>query len=258
MRRKNEVVRPSSPRAAVALLDLTTLAADDTAERVRTLCRRARDPLEDASCHVAAVCVFPRFIDVAREALDDSDVAVCTVAGDFPSARAPLDARVREARDARAAGADEIDVVMNVRHARRGDWDALEDEVRAYREACGDRLMKVILRTGELGGADVIANASTAAMVGGADFVKTSTGRERINATLEAGTAMARAIRAYEQETGRAVGLKPAGGISTWAQVREWFAMVDRELGPAWIRPVRLRFGASGLLDDLRRALDRA
>lgn len=246
----------ANARRATALLDLTTLADDDTKERVRALCARARDPLGDGSVRVAAVCVYPRFIDTAREALDGSGVPVCAVAGDFPTAQAPVEQRVAEASAAHDAGADEIDVVIQVQHVLQGAWEALEDEVRAYRGACGKRLMKVILRTGELQTLGNVARASTVAMTAGADFIKTSTGKEAVNATLPVGVVMARAIRSYEGESGRAVGLKPAGGISTYEAAAEWMQMVETELGEAWIRPERLRFGASSLLADLRRVVD--
>lgn len=249
---------------AVACTDLTTLAGDDTPDRVRALCETARTPIaaetlvtlgKDAS-PTAAVCVYPAYIDVALEALDGSGIPVATVAAGFPHGLSPLSTRIDEVRACAALGADEIDIVIRRSHALLGDWQALYDEVRAFREACGEAHLKVILATGELGTLRNVARASLVAMMAGADFIKTSTGKESVNATLPVGLVMTRAIREYHERTGHEVGFKPAGGIRTAKQALEWLILMKEELGDAWLRPDRFRFGASSLLGDIERQLE--
>lgn len=250
---------------AIRCLDLTSLSGDETGERIGDLCEKARRPVaadvlaalvpDAPALRVASVCVYPAWIVVARAALAGSGIAVCSVAADFPSGRAPLPERVAEVEAARASGADEIDVVIQRAHVLRGAWRALHDEVRAFREACGDALLKVILATGELETLENVARASRVVMAAGADFIKTSTGKEAVNATLPAGLVMAEAIRAHHEHAGVAVGLKPAGGIGRAAQALEWLALVHDVLGADAMGPERFRFGASGLLADLERDL---
>jgi deoxyribose-phosphate aldolase len=259
-------VAPDAERRAllrcVALLDLAALGDAETSASVRRLCARAKRPLPLAllsrlsrpagALHAAAVCVHPAFVSVARRALDGSKVRVAAVAGRFPSGRAPLRAKVEEIRRALDAGAQEIDAVITAGFARRGHWRALEDEVAAFREACGRRTLKVILRTGVLGGPPNVRRASGLAIRAGADFIKTSTGRERVNATLPVGRVMAEAIRRHRS---RRVGLKPSGGIRTAPQALDWLELARAELGEAWTRPSLLRIGASAVLADIEARL---
>jgi deoxyribose-phosphate aldolase len=251
---------------AVTLLDLTTLSGDDTPGRVRRLCAKARQPVRpeilegfgvaDLPIRVAAVCVYHAFVETAVEALRGSGIPVAAVSTGFPAGLNPLPQRLQEIRASVEAGAQEIDVVITRAHALTGRWEALYDEVRAFREACGDALLKVILATGELATMRNVARASLVAMMAGADFIKTSTGKEAVNATLPAGLVMARAIRAYRERTGYRVGLKPAGGIRKAKEALDWLLMVKDELGTEWLRPRLFRIGASALLTDIERQLE--
>ena len=251
---------------AITLMDLTTLQGDDTPGRVRRLCAKARSPVredllralgaEGLGIRVAAVCVYHAMVEAAVEALRGTGIPVAAVSTGFPAGLSPFPQRVAEIRASVAAGADEIDVVITRAHALTGDWPALYEEVRAFREACGDAHMKVILGTGELGPLRNVARASLVAMMAGADFIKTSTGKEPVNATLPVGLTMVRAIRDYRERTGHLVGFKPAGGIRTAKDSLGWLAMMKDELGPAWLRPELFRFGASGLLADIERQLE--
>ncbi len=251
---------------AVTLIDLTTLAGDDTPGRVRRLCAKARRPvrddlldalgLGDVGLTVGAVCVYPTMVPHAVAALEGSGVPVASVATGFPAGLTPMETRLAEVRWAVAEGAAEIDVVITRAHALRGDWRALHDEVRAFREACGEAHLKAILATGELGTLTRVGQASMVAMMAGADFVKTSTGKEPVNATLEVGLTMARAVRAYRERTGFRVGFKPAGGIRKAKEALAWLALMKDELGDPWLRAELFRFGASGLLGDIERQLE--
>jgi deoxyribose-phosphate aldolase len=244
---------------ALRCIDLTSLRTDDTDERIRALAERALDPdptdafacAGAAPLHVAAVCVQPAFMPAARRVLGAGPVRVCTVAAGFPTGHGTLGERVAEIEAARGAGADEIDVVIRRDLARAGAWRELYDEVRAFRGACGPVPMKVILGTGELRDEAAIVRAGAVALMAGADFLKTSTGKEAVNATLSAGIALAAAIRAYAAHTKRQAGLKAAGGITTPAQALAWLTLVDLELGAPGSGPERFRFGASSLLDGL-------
>jgi deoxyribose-phosphate aldolase len=193
---------------------------------------------------------------VAVGALRGTGIPVAAVSTGFPAGLTPFAQRIQEVRASVAAGAAEIDVVITRAHALNGDWQALYDEVRAFREACGDAHVKVILGTGELGTLRNIARASMVAMMAGADFIKTSTGKEPVNAVLPTGLVMARMIRDYQQRTGHAVGFKPAGGIRTAKQSLEWLLLMKEELGTAWLTPHYFRFGASSLLGDIERQLE--
>ena len=251
---------------AVTLMDLTTLSGDDTAGRVRRLCAKARRPVRadlleamgasQLPIRVGAVCVYHRFVSTAVEALEGSGIPVAAVSTGFPAGLSPFEQRLAEIRASVAAGAEEIDVVITRSHVLTEDWRALYDEVRTMREACGDAHIKTILATGELGTLRNVARASVVCMMAGADFIKTSTGKETVNATLPVGLVMARAIRDFRERTGYMVGLKPAGGIRTAKDALDWLVLIKEELGDRWLRPDLLRFGASALLTDIERQLE--
>jgi deoxyribose-phosphate aldolase len=251
---------------AVTLMDLTTLAGDDTPGRVRRLCAKARRPVREdlleamgalqLPIRVGAVCVYHAFVETAVEALEGSGIPVAAVSTGFPAGLSPFAQRIGEIRASVAAGAEEIDVVISRAHALTENWRALYDEVRAMREACGDAHIKTILATGELGTLRTVARASLVCMMAGADFIKTSTGKESVNATLPVGLVMVRAIRDYRERTGHLVGLKPAGGIRSAKESLDWLALIKDELGDRWLRPDLFRFGASSLLTDIERQLE--
>jgi deoxyribose-phosphate aldolase len=251
---------------AISCMDLTTLSGDDTDERVRRLCAKARHPIqreieqklgiEELQIKVAAVCVYHTFVETALRELEGSGVHIAAVSTGFPAGLSPLTERVNEIRRSVEAGAQEIDVVITRSHVFGGRWQALYDEVAAFKQASGSRHMKVILGTGDLLTLRNVGRASVVAMMAGADFIKTSTGKEPTNATLPVGLVMTRAIREYAQQTGMAVGFKPAGGIRTAKQSIDWLAMIKEELGPSWLRAEMFRFGVSGLLGDIERQLE--
>jgi len=241
---------------AVGCIDLTTLQGDDTPDRVRALCARALAPLPDrADVRVAAVCVYHAMIAPARAALGDSGLPVAAVSAGFPAGLSPLSTRIAEVGLSVAEGAAEIDIVIQRRHALTGDWRSLYDEVCAFREAAGEAHVKAILATGELVDPTIIARAAQVCMMAGADFIKTSTGMEKVNATLPAGLVMMRAIRDYAAATGIRIGFKPAGGIATADVAIAWMRLLQAELGDGWLRPDLFRFGASRLLDDIQHRL---
>ena len=251
---------------AITLMDLTTLSGDDTPGRVRRLCAKARRPVrtdllqamhaEQLPIRVAAVCVYHTFVETALEALEGSGIPVAAVSTGFPAGLSAFEQRIAEIRSSVAAGAEEIDVVITRSHVLTENWSALYDEVRTMREACGDAHIKTILATGELGTLRNVARASCVCMMAGADFIKTSTGKESVNATLPVGLVMARAIRDYRERTGHLVGLKAAGGIRAARESLDWLALVKDELGDRWLRPDLFRFGASSLLTDIERQLE--
>jgi deoxyribose-phosphate aldolase len=251
---------------AISCMDLTTLAGDDTDERVRRLCAKALRPvskdlvrmlgIEDLEVRVGAVCVYHLFVETARRALEGTPVRVAAVSTGFPAGLNALEERLAEIRRSVAAGAHEIDVVITRAHVFGGDWQRLYDEIAAYKAACGTAHCKVILGTGDLATLRNVARASLVAMMAGADFIKTSTGKESVNATLPAGLVMARAIRAYAEHTGMAVGFKPAGGIRTARQSLQWLTLMKEELGRSWLEPSLFRIGASSMLGDIERQLD--
>jgi deoxyribose-phosphate aldolase len=251
---------------AITLMDLTTLSGDDTAGRVRRLCAKARRPVRadlleamgasQLPIRVGAVCVYHRFVATAVEALEGSGIPVAAVSTGFPAGLSPLEQRLDEIRASVAAGAEEIDIVITRSHVLTENWPGLYEEVRAMREACGDAHIKTILATGELGTLRNVARASVVCMMAGADFIKTSTGKESVNATLPVGLVMARAIRDFRERTGHMVGLKPAGGIRTAKDALDWLVLIKEELGDRWLRPDLFRFGASSLLTDIERQLE--
>lgn len=251
---------------AVTLIDLTTLSGDDTPGRVRRLCAKARAPVrpdllqalgaEDLPIRCAAVCVYHAMVETAVDALRGSGIPVAAVSTGFPAGLNPLPQRQAEIRASVAAGAAEIDIVINRGLVLRGEWQALYDEMRAFREACGPAHVKAILGTGELATLRNVARASLVCMMAGADFIKTSTGKESVNAILPVGLVMTRAIREYAERTGERVGFKPAGGIRSAKESLTWMALMKEELGDAWLEPERFRFGASSLLGDIERQLE--
>lgn len=251
---------------AITCIDLTTLSGDDTPGKVKRLCAKAKQPVrpdmlnalgaDDQKITVGAVCVYPIRTKDAVEALIGTDIPVASVAAGFPAGQTPLPQRIAEIEQAIEAGAREIDIVITRTHVLTGNWQALYDEVKQFRETCGSTAhMKTILGTGDLATLKQIYQASLVAMMAGSDFIKTSTGKEKLNATLEFGLVMVRAIREYWERTGYKVGFKPAGGISKAKQTLAWQALMKEELGVEWLMPNLFRIGASSLLTDLERQL---
>lgn len=251
---------------AIQCIDLTTLAGDDTPGRVRRLCNKARQPVRqdildelgvgDMGLTTGAVCVYPTMVPHAVKALAGTGIPVASVATGFPAGLTPLEQRLGEIRYAVEQGACEIDIVITRQYPLLGEWQALHDEIRAMREACGDAKMKVILATGELGTLTTVYRASMVAMQAGADFIKTSTGKETENATLPVSLVMLRALRDYRDRTGHQVGFKPAGGLRTAKDAMNWLALMKEELGGPWMEPGLFRIGASSLLADIERQLE--
>jgi deoxyribose-phosphate aldolase len=237
----------------LGMIDLTTLEGQDTPGKVRQLCQKAMH-LHDALPglpHVAAVCVYPTMVGVAREALDGSGIHIASVATAFPSGMSSLDIRLDDTRMAVEAGADEIDMVISRGAFLAGDYQRVFDEIVAVKEACGEAHLKVILETGELKTLDRVRRASVLAMHAGADFIKTSTGKIQPAATMQVTLVMLQAIRDYYRETGRMVGMKPAGGISSAKLAIHYLVMLRETLGNAWMTPEWFRFGASSLANDV-------
>ena len=251
---------------AIRCMDLTTLSSDDTPDRVRRLCSKALRPLRQEltsdlgitslNLTVGAVCVYHSLVESAAKALKGSNIPVAAVSTGFPHGLSPLPRRIEEIRDSVSAGALEIDIVITRAHVFSGNWEALYQEIKSFREACGGSHLKTILGTGELGSLRNVAKASLVCMMAGADFIKTSTGKEPQNATLPVSLVMLRMIRDYHQKTGHKVGFKPAGGIRTAKQALEWQILMKEELGREWLEPELFRFGASGLLTDIERQLE--
>ena len=251
---------------AIRCMDLTTLSSDDTPDRVRRLCSKALRPLKQELTNdlgitslnltVGAVCVYHALVETAAKALKGSNIPVAAVSTGFPHGLSPLPRRIEEIRDSVSAGALEIDIVITRAHVFSGNWEALYQEIKSFRETCGDSHLKTILGTGELGSLRNVAKASLVCMMAGADFIKTSTGKEPQNATLPVSLVMLRMIRDYHQKTRHKVGFKPAGGIRTAKQALEWQILIKEELGREWLEPELFRFGASGLLTDIERQLE--
>ncbi len=249
---------------AVQCIDLTTLSGDDTPERVKQLCAKARQPLRPETQEAlgvrgvttAAVCVYHAFIETALEALAGTSIPVAAVSAGFPHGLSPFKARVMEVEASVAAGALEIDIVIDRSKALTGNWRGVYDEVRAFREACGEAHLKAIIATGDLGSLTNVAKASVVCMMAGADFIKTSTGKETVNATPEFALVMARMIGFWLKTTGYKVGFKAAGGIAKAEEAVLYQAVMQEELGEAWLEPGLFRIGASRLLTDIEQQLD--
>ncbi len=251
---------------AITLIDLTTLAGDDTPGNVKRLCAKARQPVRadlldamkvtNLGITVGAVCVYQPLVSTAVKALEGSGIPVASVSTAFPSGLAPMKTRLEEVRASVNDGAKEIDMVITRGLVLRGEWEALYDEVRSVREACGEAHLKVILGTGELATLTNVARASLVAMMAGGDFIKTSTGKESVNATLPVSFVMVRALREYLERTGYKIGYKPAGGIRSAKNALEYLFLMRDEMGPEWCEPHLFRFGASGLLTDIERQLE--
>ncbi len=251
---------------AVSCIDLTTLAGDDTPGNVHRLCEKAKHPVrqdllkaldvEDLKLTTGAVCVYHNLIEEAVKNLEETGIPVAAVSTGFPAGQVSLKQRLIQIQESVAAGAKEIDIVINRSQVFTGDWQGMYDEVKQMREACGEAHMKTILATGELSKLTNVAKASHVCMMAGADFIKTSTGKESVNATLPVSLVMVRAIREYQEMTGFKVGFKPAGGIRKAKQAIEWLILMKEELGNDWLNPHLFRFGASGLLSDIERQLE--
>ncbi|MGB3418062.1 MAG: deoxyribose-phosphate aldolase [Mesorhizobium sp.] len=251
---------------AITCIDLTTLAGDDTAGRVRRLCAKARKPirddilealdLTDANITTGAVCVYPTMVGHAVKALEGSGIPVASVATGFPTGLTPLPQRLAEIRYAVGEGAGEIDIVITREHVLTQNWAALYDEIAQMREACGEAHLKTILGTGDLNTLRNVYRASMVAMQAGADFIKTSTGKENVNATLPVGLVMVRALRDYGELSGYTVGFKPAGGMKTAKDAMNWLFLMKEELGLPWLQPDLFRLGASSMLADIERQLE--
>lgn len=251
---------------AITCIDLTTLSGDDTESNVKRLCAKAKQPVrkdilealgaESLNIRTGAICVYHNYVATAAASLEGSGVDLAAVSTGFPAGLIPMPFRLNEIRESVKDGATEIDIVISRSLVLNGDWQGLYDEVKAFREACGDAHLKAILATGELSTLTNVAKASWVCMMAGADFIKTSTGKESVNATLEVSLVMLRAIREYHELTGFKVGYKPAGGIQKAKQAIEWLVLMKEELGDAWLSPELFRFGASSLLGDIERQLE--
>jgi deoxyribose-phosphate aldolase len=250
---------------AVTCIDLTTLAGDDTPGRVHRLCAKAKQPIRkdilskfgfQDEFHVGAVCVYHQLIDPAVKALKGTGIPVAAVSTGFPAGQIPMDVKIREIEESLAAGAREIDIVISRPHVLTHNWQALYNEVKTFRDVCGEAHLKAIIATGELGTLTNVQRASMVCMMAGADFIKTSTGKEPVNATLPVSLTMVRAIRDYYQQTGNLVGFKPAGGIRTAKESVQWLLLMKEELDNRWLEPELFRLGASSLLADIERQLE--
>ena len=249
---------------AISCIDLTTLSGDDTAGRVKRLCAKGIHPIRPDltralgmdGLHVGAICVYHEMIETAIAALGNSGIPVAAVSTGFPAGLSPFKTRLLEIDESVQAGAKEIDIVISRRHVLTQNWQELFNEVKAFRSACGDAHLKTILATGELGSLRNVARASMVCMMAGADFIKTSTGKESINATLGTSIVMVRAIREYWEKTGFKVGYKPAGGISKAKDALVYLSLIKAELGNDWMDASLFRFGASSLLGDNERQLE--
>ncbi len=245
-------------KLALSMIDLTTLEGADTNSKVRQLCQKAIHPHVAADVpSVAAVCVYPMFVEVAKKALKGTEVKVASVATAFPSGHAPLSIKLEDTRLAVDAGADEVDMVISRGRFLQGDYGFVFDEIASIKEACGKARLKVILETGELGTLDAVRRASEIAMHAGADFIKTSTGKINPAATMPVTLVMLEAIRDFHFQTGQMVGMKPAGGISKAKEALHYLVMVKETLGDAWLDPHWFRFGASRLANDVLMQLEK-
>lgn len=251
---------------AISCIDLTTLSGDDTRGNVMRLCAKAQSPVRldlleamgmaDADIHTGAVCVYHNLIPFAKEALGDSGIPIAAVSTGFPAGKISFEQKIKEIEASVAAGAKEIDIVISRDLVIESKWEELYNEVKACRKACGEAHLKTILATGEIPTYTKVAKASWVSMMAGSDFIKTSTGKEPVNATLPVSLVMIRAIRDYHELTGFKVGFKPAGGIQKAKQALDWLILMKEELGDEWLNPELFRFGASSLLGDIERQLE--
>lgn len=250
---------------AVSCIDLTTLSGDDTQANVKRLCFKAKSPiqqdilkdleLDGLNLTTGCVCVYPNRVREAVEFLQGTNIPVASVAAGFPAGQTSMKQRLAEIEEAVKAGAREIDIVITRQHVLQSNWIELYEETKAMRAACGDAHLKTILATGELGSLTNVYKASLVCMMAGSDFIKTSTGKEGVNATLPVAITMLRAIREYYEQTGFKVGFKPAGGIRKAKDAMTWLAIMKEELGDDWTKPDLFRIGASSLLTDVERQL---
>ena len=251
---------------AISCIDLTTLSGQDTPGKVRRLCAKARTPvnleiqkdlgIESLNLTTGAVCVYHEMVATAVKALKGTNIPVAAVSTGFPAGLSSIEIRLQEIKASVSAGAKEIDIVVTRAHVLNGNWQALYDEVKAFKKACGKAHMKSIIATGELATLNNVAKASMVSMMAGSDFIKTSTGMEPVNATLPVSLTMIRMIRAYQDLTGFRVGFKPAGGIGTAKDALSYLILIKEELGDSWLNPNMFRFGASSLLGDIERQLE--
>lgn len=251
---------------AITCIDLTTLAGDDTEGNVTRLCAKAKSPVRQdllealgmggEGIQTGAVCVYHNLIPYAKAALEGSGIPIAAVSTGFPAGKITLEDKLTEIQKSVAAGATEIDIVISRDLVLQGKWKELYDEVAACRKACGEAHLKTILATGEIPTYTLVAKASMVSMMAGSDFIKTSTGKESVNATLPVSLVMIRMIRDYHERTGFKVGFKPAGGIQKAKQALDWLILIKEELGNEWLCPERFRFGASSLLGDIERQLE--
>lgn len=251
---------------AISMIDLTTLAGDDTRGNVLRLCEKAKHPvredilqklgMQDANLTTGAVCVYHNLIPYAKEALKGTNIPIAAVSTGFPAGKISLEEKITEIKKSVAAGAKEIDIVISRDLVLESNWKELYEEIKLCRQACGDAHMKTILATGEIPTYTKVAKASWVAMMAGSDFIKTSTGKESVNATLAVSLVMIRCIREYYELTGVKVGYKPAGGIQKAKQALDYLILIKEELGNEWLNPDLFRFGASSLLGDIERQLE--
>ncbi len=251
---------------AITLIDLTSLNSDDTDGRIKRLCAKAKNPVrqdilealgvEGLPIKPGAVCLYYPFIKTALKELEGTNIPIAAVSTAFPHGLAPIKSKILEIKESVSAGAKEIDIVIERRHVLLGDWNALYSQMQAYREACGEAHLKTILATGELATQTNVAKASLVCMLAGADFIKTSTGKEKVNANLVTSLTMVRMIREFYEKTGIKIGYKPAGGISSAKDALNYMSLMKEELGNDWLVPELFRFGASSLLTDIERQLE--
>jgi deoxyribose-phosphate aldolase len=251
---------------AISCIDLTTLAGDDTKGNVQRLCAKALNPvrrdilealgMQNEGITTGAVCVYHNMIADAKAVIGNLPMPIAAVSTGFPAGQIPLKEKIREIELSVAAGATEIDIVISRKLVLQSRWKELYDEVAAFRKACGDAHMKTILATGEIPTLTKVAKASMVSMMAGSDFIKTSTGKEPVNATLPVSLVMIRTLRTYYEMTGYKVGFKPAGGIRVAKDALAWLILIKEELGDEWLCPELFRFGASALLGDIERQLE--
>ena len=250
---------------AITCIDLTTLSGDDTQGNVKRLCAKAKNPIRNDLLELTginqkittgAVCVYHELVEFAVSELKGFDIPVAAVSTGFPAGLTPYEQKIEEIKASVSSGAKEIDIVITRKHVLNNEWEKLYSEVSGYREACGDAHMKAIIATGDLSTLRNVAKASMVCMMAGADFIKTSTGKESTNATLTVGLTMVRQIRDFYDRTGVKIGFKPAGGIKKAKDALNWLILIKEELGEDWLNPNLFRFGASSLLSDIERQIE--